>query len=426
MAIAATRFARRRSAVAFLVVCITFLLVEADSRYLGTQTVYDVFIYQCYARAFWQGTAATQAAGPNLVICSAFWDSPAPRFHTLPREYPAPAVLIFSLPLLLSYGSYAASYAVLLGLLLIVAAGLIAWRGPPAAAIAFVLYTLLAGWKFALERYDLVPGLLVLLMAVCAQHRRYAAATLALAAATLLKGFPAILLPALLIAIHHDQGRWRPAYAFLFAGAVAVGLLPFALLAPDQLLAPLRYAAQRPIHSSSVAGLLLWLTGDFGAGIRTQFSYGACNVLSAHSNLLSLLSTMLLVLGLGRAAWRQWHGWDSLPQSALLVLTLLLVTNKVFSPQYVLWLLPLAAVYEGLRWRWLLAALVVNLDFEFVWLCNVEPTSLLHPLAAHNPVFGSSLLATLALLAQDATFCAIALWYLLRPPRQSAAAPPSA
>lgn len=343
-----------------VMVAVALWMVGRDMTFMRRAFVYDVFIYQCYARGFWQGPQGSIAVAPETRACAPFWGGTSRQFHMLPREYPAPALVIFSLPLLTPWLPYNAAYLLWMALLLLLATGVIAWRGPPIAAIAFPLYVLLAGWQFVLFRYDLVPGLCVLLTLVFLRGGRWRAAMAPLAVGTLLKGFPALLLPVALMAQRRGDGRWRLDCPLIFAALMFTGLAPAFLVNPAGLLAPLGYAAQRPLHVESLSGALLWLL-DLWSGHRARivFSYGSYNVEGAWQSIVAAVFSLLLVVGLAFVYWRQWRGRIGVERAFMLVLIVVLVSNKVFSPQYILWLLPAAAYVEGIRLRWLIVATLV-------------------------------------------------------------------
>ncbi|MDB5057174.1 MAG: hypothetical protein JWO59_646, partial [Chloroflexi bacterium] len=131
----------------------------------GMIPIDDVFAYECYARAFWHGTRAL-ADGPLIQYCGdhrwLFWTAPPQAFHTLPREYPAPSLALFSLPLLWPFASYSMTYMVLLAVVVFSVTAYLVVRRLLLCAAAFALYVLVGGWATALARYDLVPGVLVL------------------------------------------------------------------------------------------------------------------------------------------------------------------------------------------------------------------------------------------------------------------------
>lgn len=315
----------------------------------------DIFAYECYAQGFWHGAHAVSIS-PHTIFCSdhrwMFWVAPPRAFHTLPREYPAPALAVFSMPLLAPFAPYNVAYMWMFAGL---ALGVVAWLGRRRflSAAACALYVLVAGWATAVARYDLAPGVLVLIALACAERRRYTGAYLALAAATLLKVFPVVLAPALLA---HE---WRATRALprrslaIFALAVIGGFLPGALLDPRAFISPLTYNTQRPLHIESVAGSLLWLLGRVTGGTRVVLSYHSLNVVGPLGALLAWLATALLSAGLLLVYRRALRGQDDVGRSFVLALLVTLCGGKLLSPQYLLWLLPVAAYAEGLRARWL-------------------------------------------------------------------------
>ncbi len=391
-----------------VMVVVVLWMVGRDMTFMRRAFVYDVFIYQCYARGFWQGPQGSIVAAPETRACAPFWGQTPKRFHTFPREYPAPALAVFSLPLLTPWLPYNAAYLLWMALLLLLATGVIAWRGPPMAAVAFPLYVLLAGWQFVLFRYDLAPGLCVLLALAFLRGGRWRAATVMLAVGTLMKGFPAFLLPVALMAQRRQDGRWRLDCPLIFAALMFMGLAPAFLVNPAGLLAPLGYAAHRPLHVESLSGALLWLL-DLWSGHRARivFSYGSYNVEGMWQGIVAAVFSVLLVVGLACVYWRQWRGRVGVERAFMLVLIVVLVSNKVFSPQYILWLLPTVAYVEGVRVRWLIVATLVF----FISGDGALPfvTEHLHPFLPPGRFPTPSFVVEI--LACHVALCGIALFY---------------
>jgi len=356
----------------------------------------DVFAYECYARAFWRGTHAL-VDSPITRFCAdhrwRFWTAPPRAFHTLPLEYPAPALGVFSLPLLVPGKPYDQTYMVLMACLTFASTCWLLARRLLLCAAAFALYVLVAGWATALARYDLVPGLLVMISLVLAERRRWLPAYLILAAATLLKIYPGFFAPAL--AIHQWRATGRPPLreAGAFALAVAAGLLPGALLNPGGFVGPLRYNGVRPPQIESVAGSLLWLSGKIGGAVRVRLTYHSLNVTGVLAGLAAWLATAALLAGLALVFWRSWRGRDDLARSFVLVGLVTLAGSKLLSPQYLLWLLPLAAYVEGLRLRWALLAGLTLLIYPNAY--NLGNSLVLLP---EHPLFMTAILARNALL----------------------------
>jgi uncharacterized membrane protein len=336
--------------------------------YVTQYDAIDVFEYHCYAVGFWQGGWVADPTDTHS--CAPVWASPPQRFHAFPTEYPAAALAVFSLPLLTPWWPYATAYALWIALVVLVATAVLARRGPPTAAIALPLYVLLAGWGFTLMRYDLIVGLCVLLSLVWLQRGRYVPATVALALGTLLKITPLVLLPVLLIALkRRDGGRWRLDLAGLFVAICLAVTLPALALNPSATLAPLQYLAGRPLQLESLPGLLFWLSGLLGlapgangaSGPYIAYTYNSLNVAGSAQVWWSMSCLLAGIAAIVLAYRRAWRGQDSPGRSVIVVLLILLVSGKAASPQYILWILPLAAVIEGLRLRWLLISGLVCL-----------------------------------------------------------------
>lgn len=389
------------------VLLIVLWAVGRDMSALRGAFVYDVFIYQCYARAFWQGADHAVAIAPETRACRPFWGRIVRPFHAFPREYPVLSLAAFSLPLLTAGVPYDAAFMWWMALLLLLATGALAWRGPPASAIALPLYTLLAGWQFMLIRYDLVPGLVALIALVLVTRGKARAATAMIAIGTLLKGFPLLLFPLFLLAWRREQGRWRVDCVALLLGLLAAMLVPAFVLNRADLLSPLTYAVHRPLQVESLPGLLLWMMRGSGH-VHVVFSYGSYNVVDSAQGLFSIPSLMLLLAGLAGAYWRQWRGQDSPVRGAILILLVTLATSKVLSPQYILWLLPIAAYVEGLRLRWVLVAALGFVEYGHTAL----PGALAHVFPATFTYGLPSTLYVMEILARDLCLCVLAFAYL--------------
>jgi hypothetical protein len=270
-------------------------------------------------------------------------------------EYPLPAVGVLAVP----WG-----LAALLGstgffpLLLVVCAlvtdgaftALLASRGGPGRTPALLLWLLAAPLlgSITLARFDLLAGILVACGVLVAERRpRAAAAAFALAAGV--KLWPVILLPSLMAA---TRRRSQALLAFVVVGAV-LAVASLLLAGPARLFSPLTYQADRGLQVESLAAapaLVGWLV-DPGAWRVDYTRFRAFEVAGPGVPALLLLSTLLsiaFVAGLVLLWWRALRLPSPVTSAGLLWLTLasvcgFLVSAKVFSPQYLLWLLPVTA-----------------------------------------------------------------------------------
>jgi hypothetical protein len=246
----------------------------------------------------------------------------------------------------------------------------------------------------ALQRLDLIPGVL-LAAALITQGPRARGALLALGTAA--KVFPVVGLPAAVVATH--RGR-RVAGATVIVGA-SLGVISAAVGGWERLLSPLTYQSDRGLQVESVVAtpfVLLQLV-DRGQWVSAYSSSSkSFEVTGPGSGTALTLATaaqivvMVLVVALAcLVAWRRRvaraeRGHRQLLDEHVLWATVaavagLVVTSRVFSPQYVLWLLPLAAVTHASRSRF-------ARRWAAAFLVTLGLTQLLYPLL-YGGILGS-------------------------------------
>ncbi|MFJ8694108.1 glycosyltransferase 87 family protein [Streptomyces roseolilacinus] len=192
-----------------------------------------------------------------------------------------------------------------------------------------------------LARYDLpVTALAVAaLLAVHAGRARLGGVLAGLGA--LAKGWPLLVLTG--TAPGPATGRsWRPALATALGGAAMLAV------AFPHTLDFLRHQGGRGVQVESVGGTLLSLARLAGWQGRVVYRYGAFEFTGSYVGavaVVSLLCTGAALLGLVVWRVRSLHWSDATPLDAALTAVLLVtVTSRVISPQYLVWLLGLAAV----------------------------------------------------------------------------------
>ncbi|HEY4035457.1 MAG TPA: glycosyltransferase family 87 protein [Ktedonobacteraceae bacterium] len=385
---------------------ICFLLCVGGLLYYGAICPWssnDVSIYQCYAVAFWRGWPGLQdmpSGQCDFVISQAVmsqnsllndmqqWKLPycliefvaAQRldqpYHTLPREYPLLAELPFALGLIVPASWYVRAFDIEMLLL----AGCIymvlqRWRSR-GAALAYSLYLMVGTVSTLGARFDIIPAGLTLFAVICAERKRWRWAFVCLALATLLKLYPVILLVPFLLAQQREitdrwyaWRRWQPMAVFVGICVLVVGASLWLNVAGT--LAPLGYFTNRPVEIESLSASKLWISSLISkTSLEYVYSFGSINIANSSSSMPSE-TTALLVVSLFSTCWLQWRGRIDLAMASLLTLLIVIVTGKVFSPQYLIWVIPLVA-YVGqsrLRWLcfWILVGLLTSWIFPFLF-----------------------------------------------------------
>lgn len=217
------------------------------------------------------------------------------------------------------------------------------------AGAFWVVFGLVVGPIFV-TRLDLIPGLLVGVFAyLLATHPKVSAAFLA--AATMMKLWPGVLAATLVGPLKNRQTWLRIA---VFVGTmVAMALVTIVTQGVDRLLSPLGYQSARGLQIESIAAtpfIVLAATGSGGYRIfyapSKSFEITGPGVETATQlSSLALYATVLCaaIVVLRRLLRNTWRSTEAIGLAMVLVLAVL-VTNKVFSPQYIVWIVPITAV----------------------------------------------------------------------------------
>jgi len=268
-------------------------------------------------------------------------------YREVTSEYPELATYFFALPYLVTRS--VATYRIVFSVLMAAAMGGLAFvvadlarrlgRSPARALLLLLPGTL----YFGINRFDALPALLSVGAASALLGRRTALAHVLLAAAFLTKAYAVLYLPLFLAVSVRDGGRRRAARDLaIFVGVIAVASAQLALWAGvDAVLAPFRYQLGRQENPESLyhyiaAGLALaarpWLKGIF---LGLQAAPAALAIVGARDGDRAILRWMTAIT------------------------IAFVVFSRFQSPQWVVWITPLAAVAASGP---LELALVVALD----------------------------------------------------------------
>lgn len=363
---------------------------------------FDVLEYAGYARAYWLGQ---------------------PHFAALPQEYPPAALLVFGLAVLPAGSDVRVVFGVWMGLLFVVGFAGFRCRAGVSAAARYAMYLLLGAQGTLLARFDLVPALATVGALWAIQRRRFALAYLLLGVGILLKFYPVVLVPLAVLEHLHvirqagnivegglvaspgtasgsgGGGTRQVAHvgrALVLTGAgigflCAAGITGMSLLrGPGSALASVRYAIERPIQVESFQATLLWLGTFLGIPAEHSYAFGA----DSYTGVLSGAVGMAAVAALGASCafiyWRLGTGNLEIGRAFLVCLCVVALTSKVFSTQYLIWILPIAAEVGGDVVFWLLVCALSFVDYPLLYPFNqpgytsMETTVFLALLAARN------------------------------------------
>jgi hypothetical protein len=220
------------------------------------------------------------------------------------------------------------------------------------------LCVLPAALYFTLNRFDIVPALLTALSLLALGHKRFVTSAALLAAATAIKVYPVVLAP-LVVSYLWDRreaygrwvyGRWATAYA----GTLALFFLPVLVFSGwESFWGPYQFQLNRDPMGPTLYGSVLPYSWSGNEPLLKLFRLGTV-----------LSTTAALMVG-------PFAGLESLLRRGAMALIVFVALPVFFSPQWVLWFLPLLVPLARGQ-RWLLAAtvtldLVTFLTFPLGW-----------------------------------------------------------
>lgn len=196
-------------------------------------------------------------------------------------------------------------------------------------------------------------------------RQRLVAAGVLIGLATATKLYPVLVLGAILL-LAVRTGRWRPLLVSAGAAAAAWVLvnLPFAAANPSGWAFFFQYSADRGAGYSSA-----WFAYNLVAG-RLGWSGLGADAVSWWSGGL-FVAACAGIAAVALTAPRR----PRLAQLAFLVVAAFILTGKVYSPQYVVWLIPLLALARP-RWRdFLIWQGIEALHWAAIWMYLGQVTS---------------------------------------------------
>jgi Glycosyltransferase family 87 len=382
--------------IALIVLFAAFVLLRLPNFTLVDHRWSDVNLYQMLARQMTAGQ--TPYVDFNL-------------------EYPPLTLIFFYIPGLIARatGNFDIPYRLFMtvfdiGCLLLV--GAIVRRlipdKPGNALSAQLLYLAMTAISFQVlyDRFDIAVAFLILLAVYLAIAGKWVGAYIAVILGAFAKLFPVLLLPLLVI---HQVRRARAADAVRNCGiALLAGLV--LLIASVAFFGDwwgylLEYHGRRGIQIESLYASVIMLARYLGVKAAIGHEYGAFQISNAFSGFLVKASMLFMAIGVLAvyivfACKRSDNGSGNLILSVLSVLTVFALFNKVLSPQFFLWLYPMAGVAIMMIQR--------RAALGTLWALTAVSTATLFPFF-YRPLVALEVGAVALLIARNAAFSAAAV-----------------
>jgi uncharacterized membrane protein len=287
-------------------------------------------------------------------------------------EYPPLALLPMTLPQFLAGGEASLEAYQWLFLLqnTVISCGIaavLAWLadrqwapGGPSRVLAVYALSVLAVAPLVAWRFDILVGLFVILAVLATVKDRPTLAGLALGLGALAKVYPAFLLPVFVVrylARRDALAAVRMLTGFLLP--VAFVMLPLIVAGGRAAFYFIDWQQARGVEIESVvSGVVLLAHLVFGADAAANHAFNSWQISSPLADVLAspllilTLVSLALILAAAFVGFRAEHRappphpGDLLSACLVAVLLVVILTNKVFSPQYLVWLLPLIALRQ--------------------------------------------------------------------------------
>ena len=304
-------------------------------------------------------------------------------YRDFAEVYPPLALPVFLLPGLFAGTSFS-SYTHIFQLLMLVfgmasvglaAAVLVDQRPQLRRLIAGValgaLMPVLMG-SVILSRYDLWPTLLTIaaVAAIWLGSTRTGFAFLGLGFAA--KAFPIVILPIALIYAWRNEGRRRALECLgVLLIAVLAWFLPFVIASPHGVWASIANQSGRPLQIESL-GATIWLFAHqvIGTHLHVYFTHGSDN-LDGHPPMqfASVMSVIQALAILG--VWGLYAAGKATKERLIVASTAavcaFIVFDRVLSPQYLIWLVPLVMIVPGRRGLAAIGLLALAMALTQIW-----------------------------------------------------------
>lgn len=295
-------------------------------------------------------------------------------------EYPPGALVVFIVPALVSIAHFTTLFKILMVVLgaatICVAAVIAATIGETprrsTLALAWIAFTPLLLGPLLLDEYDPWPTLLtcLALLALLRSRDRVGSGLLGFGAAT--KIYPAAMLPAALVWIYRRSGKRAAWWALGVAAAVAFATyVVFVALGPGGVWSSVEIHLRRGLQKESLGSSILFVLDQLGL-YKARIIEGNphwTELTGTAGDTLATLSSLCQIgaaLGVAALAARRRPDPRTLLYATAAAVAGFVAFGKVFSPQYLIWLVPLVALAGGLAANVMLAVALLLTQLWFL------------------------------------------------------------
>jgi uncharacterized membrane protein len=278
-------------------------------------------------------------------------------YRDFPVDYPPGALPVFIVPAW--FGDYANALEWVMAACGVAIVGVLAFVRREAAYYA-ALAPVLVG-SLILSRFDLWPALLLVIALAALLAERDSIGWAFLGAAVAAKLWPLVVVPPALL---WSARRGRAGGALAGIAVAAAVFAPFALLAPHGVWHTLSSQFSRPLQIESLGAAFLTTFGH----PSVVSTHGSQNI-AGHGALgaaLAVVGTLMVVATWGAFAYGPVTR-ERFVRSAAAAVCAFVAFDKVLSPQYLLWLIPLVPLVRGRRGLVATALLTVACVLTQVW-----------------------------------------------------------
>jgi uncharacterized membrane protein len=274
-------------------------------------------------------------------------------YRDFQMEYPPAALPVFVLPALVEHYDYDRVFQGLMALCDVAAVIAVALVAGRRAAVIAALAPLALG-SVVISRFDLWPTALVAVGIAALVRGRSATSALLLGTAFAAKLWPAVLAPLAVLWLARTRGpRAAAQWAAAAVATAAAWFLPFVALSPAGVGHTFHSQLARPLQLESLAGSVLIAVHHIaGTTLHSTSSFGSQNLTGPGTHAAAIATTVVGALALV-AVWvlfaRGAAADERFVTHAAGAVAVFIAFGKVFSPQFLIWLIPLVPLVRGRR-----------------------------------------------------------------------------